>query len=1599
MPGLYGYGNANVTTNVTNTTGLYIGNGSATILNNAGQLLSLLSNVGTVGFALTSANTQVLASVLDSGVTAGVYGADTLVPQITVGSDGRVTNVINVPISGALGSYGNANVAAYLPTYTGSLSNSSDIIVLYANAATQATSINLLSANLGAFETYANATFGTSSYGNSNVASYLPTDPTITGIQANVGAFETYANVTFATKSAVQTIDANLGTATTNITTLFANAAVQSTAIQTLSANVGAYETWANAQIATIPVAYSNSNVASYLPVYGGNVLFSNLILATPGFGITSAEIDTPSTNTGAGVNTGIALVSKVNTDIWSSINSQGESVVLAAKNNNDIANVTVNGSQAKVYVTTKSVSSGINKTWEFGATNSPRNDLNGSGLQLPGNLYIPSSDAGIFYANGSPYGGGYGNTQVAAYLPSDPTIYGIQANIGAFETYANLAFGPSSPSAYGNANVAGYLPTYSGPLSSVSQVGTWNSGSTAPLNLLSRATVDIVASTQINLGNVTAAAPVKAFGLLTAGGLKSLGTLEVVGTTTAATINATEVNSTGLISTTANMVATGNLVAGQYVLGDGSLLTNLPIQPGTYGDSNVAAYLPTDPTIYGIQANLGTATTNITTLFANAATQSIDIQTLNANIGAFETYANLHFADQTYSNANAWAAFSATSNSGTYSDGSLTYNGAGVYTYNQPTWIEHAKNVRLDVKNTSGGPLAAGTPVYATGTVGATDVLEVSASRADTAATLPTIGLLETALNNNDFGSVVQIGFLNNVNTNGYTVGARLYVGATGGITNVRPNDGYTVQFIGTVGRVNASTGIISVDIWDEYGLPNLGQANVWYGPTGGGLPVQRSFTTLVANDPTIYGIQANIGAFETYANVQFATNTYSNTNVAAYLNGSVTSIQSPVATSLFVTGNDALQLFGTNSAYLLSGTGGIATVQSLDGVIRLYSGNIQVQGDSSSTRTGNIIVTNGYIKANGTVTSNGFYFNANGVNILTEVATKAELQTTNANLGAFQTYANATFGTSSYGNTDVAGYLYNNGVAVGPSAVISSSNTGDVSDAETAPVTGSFVLPGGGSIGKSVKIFGKANVGNLITSSGVFWANGVNYSSTIATSAPFLGNLAGNVLYDGVYGRIFANASPLSAPSTSNQASTSTITNIPVYTGGILQQPASGNQTLTSVLSANVSLQSKYDSTNRNTVGTLQYLQVWPSTANNMTNSDRVRAGTTHLDVQLNGKQWTSSNISSQYSVVGSQTSVGILGTGYAGQAIGQFNIVTQTPTGGSANIGYATGTYSLVQTATTGTGYTASNIGVARMFTGCVIIAGNLGITNAVGLHTASGWGSTATNKYAILNEDSTSTITTNGNIVQSGFSPSLTATFSNVAYTGQMSPGFQFTANTSSSLTGNVFYLGNVNYASLQQISLDSNISVVSTTAAAARQWDFLIFSYGTKTITWPATSTVYGSIIPNATTYAKVTQYGSTNTVTVAYTQNPSAWYGNIDAQGYTLSNAVLSSYVEKQVALGSVTGTVTIVQSQGPVQTMTLTGSITINTANLSGFVTGESVTLILTQGGTGSYTLTSDMKFAGASKTLSTAVGAIDTLTIYYDGTNYLASLVKGYA
>jgi hypothetical protein len=108
-----------------------------------------------------------------------------------------------------------------------------------------------------------------------------------------------------------------------------------------------------------------------------------------------------------------------------------------------------------------------------------------------------------------------------------------------------------------------------------------------------------------------------------------------------------------------------------------------------------------------------------------------------------------------------------------------------------------------------------------------------------------------------------------------------------------------------------------------------------------------------------------------------------------------------------------------------------------------------------------------------------------------------------------------------------------------------------------------------------------------------------------------------------------------------------------------------------------------------------------------------------------------------------------------------------------------------------------------------------------------------------------------------------------------------------------------------------------------------------------------------------------------------------------------------AGYTEKINTLTS-SSTITVNCATASIHTVTLAVSTGFVISNLP---TGGTVTLIITQGGSGSYTATfgtdgsTTVKFPGGAPTLSTAVGAIDVVTIFNDGTNYLGNIAKAYA
>ena len=158
------------------------------------------------------------------------------------------------------------------------------------------------------------------------------------------------------------------------------------------------------------------------------------------------------------------------------------------------------------------------------------------------------------------------------------------------------------------------------------------------------------------------------------------------------------------------------------------------------------------------------------------------------------------------------------------------------------PTTIvaEAATLVVIACKNTSGAAIAQGTPVYQTGTVGATATIEIAPADAlISTGDLPAIGLLQTALNNNGFGFVVISGALTNFTTSPIdgvvpVTGDKVFLKSGGGLTLTKPTgEGNGIQNMGLVGKVSSgNSGSITVSsIMRTNDVPNLPEGRIWVG------------------------------------------------------------------------------------------------------------------------------------------------------------------------------------------------------------------------------------------------------------------------------------------------------------------------------------------------------------------------------------------------------------------------------------------------------------------------------------------------------------------------------------------------------------------------------------------------------------------------------------------------------------------------------------------------------------------------------------------------------------------------------------------------
>lgn len=269
--------------------------------------------VGTVTQSSDGFGTSALTSGMD--VATAIYTLDNILGNISNISGNLITTgnlflrgvtgyntTNNILITDGAGntSFVNANTLPAIVSINANTSSINANLVAFetwANATFVTTTTETeLSANVGAYQTWANANIGTLYLGNISTQANLGTATNnISALQSNVGAYQTWANANISTLylSNIST-QANLGTATNNISALqanvgafeiYANANIGILYLGNIStnANLGAYQTWANANIGTLYLdnISTNANLGAYQTYANANAATQATAIST----------------------------------------------------------------------------------------------------------------------------------------------------------------------------------------------------------------------------------------------------------------------------------------------------------------------------------------------------------------------------------------------------------------------------------------------------------------------------------------------------------------------------------------------------------------------------------------------------------------------------------------------------------------------------------------------------------------------------------------------------------------------------------------------------------------------------------------------------------------------------------------------------------------------------------------------------------------------------------------------------------------------------------------------------------------------------------------------------------------------------------------------------------------------------------------------------------------------------------------------------------------------------------------------------------------------------------------------------------------------
>jgi hypothetical protein len=258
----------------------------------------------------------------------------------------------------------------------------------------------------------------------------------------------------------------------------------------------------------------------------------------------------------------------------------------------------------------------------------------------------------------------------------------------------------------------------------------------------------------------------------------------------------------------------------------------------------------------------------------------------------------------------------------------------------------DRAYGVVFVAKNSTGATLTKGTPVKVVGATG-NNVLVAATSAANnhipaapTGALSRCIGVVEHDIPTGEFGHILTKGTLYKFNTAAYAEGDQLYLGSSGGFTNVKPTPPYESEFLGIVTRTQSQNGSILIDVANPIHINDIVGFNLASSLINGDLISYSTATSTFTNVQSVsisgHGYFGSVSATN-YLNLPSSTIVWASAGYASLAGSSTLALNATSATTALNATSATLALNATSATLALNATSATTALNATSATLAL--------------------------------------------------------------------------------------------------------------------------------------------------------------------------------------------------------------------------------------------------------------------------------------------------------------------------------------------------------------------------------------------------------------------------------------------------------------------------------------------------------------------------------------------------------------------------------------------------------------------------------------------------------------------------------------